>query len=99
MYLSKCFTLVILSVVGEVRSRDSSLLAYAMSGLTSPGHNSLNGTRLLALISVEWFRLNFGNKSILSKLGGFMKLGPFSFGMLCLAEQCSVSCSQMGVCL
>lgn len=28
-----------------------------------------------------------------------MKLGPFSFGMLCLAEQCSVSCSQMGVCL
>ena len=35
MYHSKCITLVILSVVGAVRSLDSSLAAYAMSGLIS----------------------------------------------------------------
>ena len=41
MYLSKCFTLVILSVVGGVRSLDSSLVAYDTSGLISASHNSL----------------------------------------------------------
>ena len=41
--ISKCFTLVILSVVvvGAVKSLDSSLVAYAMSGPISASHKSL----------------------------------------------------------
>ena len=41
MYLSNHFTLVMLSVVGAVRSLVSSLVAYAMSGLISANHKSL----------------------------------------------------------
>ena len=83
MYLSKCFTLVVLSVVGAVRSLDSSLVAYDMSGLISASHKSLPTIARYFLCSFLSSGSNWTLETVLDPVvgDGLDVSMPYSFNM------------------
>ena len=73
MYLGRCFTSVTLSVVGAVKSLESSSVEYAMSGQISASQNSLPTIALYLLWSLAFsgWGTKFGLAMLPAVLTGF----------------------------